>query len=411
MNSSLSNRQNWWIIGLVFVQWVIGYFDKTAVSVLAVPIAKEFHFSPMQMGMALSGFFFGVAAMTPIGGYLADRFGPRLVLGVAMSFWSLFAGVTALAWSLASLVAFRALFGLAEGCFPAASSSAVASLMPIAQRGRAKALLTSGSSIGTAIGSLAVAALATRWGWRSPFVVFGTLGVINAVLFARISRPMRKVADTEFQGAAAEGRWAVVLHSPLAWVLTATQFGVGFFTWGLFQWMPTYWMQVKDLSLSTASMISAASTMVAFFSMIGSGMVSDKISGKEGKFVSLLLFIAIVATCLTWYLPQIVWDAIFFGIAQIASLTCAPLLGIVVLKRMRSSLAGTATGMTNFGQQLAGVVAPTVMGIAIERAGGSYWMVFALVIGVMAIAACVSLAIDRAAPERVRVSAEQAQEA
>ncbi|QGZ67027.1 MFS transporter [Paraburkholderia acidisoli] len=406
MNAEDSMRRNWWIIALIFVQWVIGYFDKTAISVLAVPIAKAFHFTPTQMGAVLSGFFLGFAAMTPIGGYLADRFGPRLVLGTVMSLWSIFTGMTGLAWSLSSLVVFRALFGLAEGSFPAASSAAVAHLVPREQRGRAKALLTSGASLGTAIGSIAVAAVASRWGWQSPFVLFGALGVVNTLLFLLISRSMRRASDTASSTVVGEGRWSIVLRSPLAWVLAATQFGVGFFAWGLFQWMPTYWIQVKGLSLSSASLITAASTMLAFFAMIGTGMVSDKINGKEGKFVFVLLLVTIAATSLTWYVSQVTWGIVFFSIAQIALSSCAPLLAIVVLKRMKTSLAGTATGMTNFGQQLAGVIAPTVMGFAIETTGGPYGMVFTLVMAVLALAACASLMIDRVAPEGIRAGAQ-----
>jgi len=407
MNGDQTVRRNWWIIALIFVQWVIGYFDKTAISVLAVPIARESHFSPSQMGIVMSGFFVGFAVTTPIGGYLADRFGPRVVLGTVMLLWSIFTGMTALAWSLSSLFMLRALFGLAEGSFPAASSSAIARLVPREQRGRAKALLTSGSSLGTAIGSIAVAAIESHWGWRSPFALFGAIGVVNTILFVLVSRPMRKAAETTSSAEVKEGRWALVLRSPLVWVLAATQFGLGFFAWGLFQWMPTYWIQVKGVSLSTASMISAASTLVSFAAMIGTGMVSDRITGKEGKIVFTLLLVTIVATCLTWFASQVMWGVVFFSIAQIALSSCAPPLAIVVLKRMKTSLVGTATGMTNFGQQPAGIIAPTVMGFAIEKTGGSYAIVFSSVMGVLALAACASLAIDRAAPEHRCANARQ----
>lgn len=187
--------RNWLIVWVIFIQWLIGYFDKTAISVLAVPIEKEFGFSKPEMGMVLSGFFLGFAVMVPIGGYLADRFGARRVLFTVMILWSIFTGLTVLAWSLVSLIILRAIFGAAEGSFPAASSAAIAQLMPIDKRGRAKALLTSGATLGTGLGAFLVAWIASMTGWRTPFIIFSVIGIVTSLAFLVVSGPMSAPAN------------------------------------------------------------------------------------------------------------------------------------------------------------------------------------------------------------------------
>lgn len=186
-----------------------------------------------------------------------------------------------------------------------------------------------------------------------------------------------------------------VLRSPLVWLLAATQFGVGFFAWGLNSWLPSYWVQVKGLQLTGAGLATAIPNLVAFFAMIAVGFLADKTAGKEGRFISGFMLVTIIATALTYSASSVVQGVLYVGIAQVAISACAPLLAIVVLKRMSSAVAGTATGLTNFGQQFAGVIAPTVMGYAIELAGGSYGVIFALVIGILAVCALISLLIDR----------------
>ncbi|MDR5756320.1 hypothetical protein QCE88_05040 [Caballeronia sp. LZ035] len=51
-----------------------------------------------------------------IGGWSADRYGPRLALTMSM-LWSLFCGLTAATVGLASLLAVRIAFGMGEGPF------------------------------------------------------------------------------------------------------------------------------------------------------------------------------------------------------------------------------------------------------------------------------------------------------
>jgi MFS family permease len=404
--AGMSLRRSWLIIGVIFVQWLIGYFDKTAMSIIAVPVSKEFGFSPSQMGMVLSAFFLGFAVMTPVGGYLADRYGARRVLMVIIVLWSVFTGLTALAFSLVSLIIIRALFGAAEGSFPAASSVAVAEVVPQRHRGKAKSLLVSGSSLGTAVGAYLIASLAGAWGWRSGFIIFAVLGVLLSVVFWKVSKPMPLPVRTSHQTAGELSLKSLLRHS-FIWKLVAMQFGVGIFVWGMGQWMPTYWVQEKGLELTSAGIATAIPNLAAFVAMISVGALVDKWPGFEGKLIAGLMAVAIVFVYLTYIAETVPMGIAFLSVAQVAATSCAPLLSIIVLKRVRRAVTGTATGIGNFGQQFAGVLAPTIMGFAIQ-ATHSFVAVFGIVMAVMAAALVVALTADRSRLGSLSIAEDEA---
>ena len=67
------------------------------------------------MGLVFSAFSLGYALAQVPGGWLADRWGPRLALAAVVTVWSALTALTGAAWSLVSLVVIRFLFGIGRG--------------------------------------------------------------------------------------------------------------------------------------------------------------------------------------------------------------------------------------------------------------------------------------------------------
>src|SRR5690242_12298580 len=97
MNKKKNYR--WTILTMLFLAMIINYIDRAALSIAMPFITQEYHLTPSEKGMIFSSFFFGYALFCFIGGYLADRFGPKRVLTWSMSFWSVLCGSTALAFN------------------------------------------------------------------------------------------------------------------------------------------------------------------------------------------------------------------------------------------------------------------------------------------------------------------------
>jgi ACS family glucarate transporter-like MFS transporter len=168
---------------LIFVTFTLAwllYIDRIAISTAKGSITGAFHLSDTQFGWILSAFALGYALSQIPAGAIVDRFGPRLVLALIVAVWSLFTGLTGLAFSFVSLLIIRTLFGMAEaGAWPACAR-AFYSWLPPGERGFAKSVNMSGSRLGSAFALPAVAWLITALGWQAAFGVLAAAGLIWA---------------------------------------------------------------------------------------------------------------------------------------------------------------------------------------------------------------------------------------
>ena len=82
---------------LAAVAVFICYMDRVIISVAIIPMASDFGWSPEQMGRVLSSFFVGYLLTQVAGGWLAERYGGKIVLGFGVVFWSLFTMLTPIA--------------------------------------------------------------------------------------------------------------------------------------------------------------------------------------------------------------------------------------------------------------------------------------------------------------------------
>src|SRR5436190_12528924 len=110
----LSKRQSTVGFVLLYLAFLISYVDRAAISLALGQIGKDYNLPASDLGIIISAFFVGYAAMQIPGGWLADRFGSKLVVVAAIAMWSVFTVTTSLAWSLTSLIAIRLIFGLTE---------------------------------------------------------------------------------------------------------------------------------------------------------------------------------------------------------------------------------------------------------------------------------------------------------
>ena len=76
---------------------VMGYFNRTIMSISGPEIIKEFSLSETQMGSIYSAFILSYALLMIPGGHLADRLGPRIVIAFMGLGSALFTGLTAVA--------------------------------------------------------------------------------------------------------------------------------------------------------------------------------------------------------------------------------------------------------------------------------------------------------------------------
>ncbi len=382
-------------LAILFLAWTFGTLDKTAINVASISISKEFGLNTSQIGLMMSSFFISYSFMSLMGGYLADKFGSKRIVTTIIVLWSIFTCLTGTVWSFTSLIAVRFMFGACEGGFPSASSVTIAELFSKEKRARAKSFLVSSSAIGYALGTLIVSRLMVGRGWRSAFYFFGICGLIISAAFFIVSRSSRHEGEKVKNENITKTPLKEVLKIPIVWKLTIMQFSIGVFMWGMNSWMPSYWIKVRHLDMVTMGKLSSIPWIITFVCMNFSGWILDKLmAGRERVFLCITFAITVIFTYLMYTSDTVQLAVFYLTITTVAIGVSSTAIFVIPLKYTKKESIGTATGILNFGQQLAGILAPSIMGYMITIFNGSYSAVFLFVIFTVAISFIISLTIN-----------------
>jgi len=166
-----------------FLLSVLLYVDRACISAAKTPISRDLELTDQEMGWVLSAFALGYALCQTPAGMLADRFGPRWILTIIVTFWSAFTGLTGAVSGFISLVVTRFLFGIGEaGAFPSIARASY-NWIPVREQGVVQGINFSGGRLGAALALPAVAAMIDAFGWRASFATLMVIGFAWAILW------------------------------------------------------------------------------------------------------------------------------------------------------------------------------------------------------------------------------------
>lgn len=353
------------ILTALFAAWIVSYIDRGVITLALSQMGQDMSLDASALGIVLSSFFVGYALMQIPGGWLADKFGSRKVIVVAILFWSLFTGLSGAAWSLASLLVIRFLFGIGEGAYPSASTKAISDYFSTEKRTKAQTTMMSSNALGGAIAPIICTPLLLWLGWRHTFLAISLLGVVLVIWFLYITRGSSHKKGASSLPKAEKGVYKELLRNRTLWKVMALFFFANIASWGLSSWMPTYLIEAQGIDLKAAGLVSAIPAVIAALGMLVSGRIIDRI-GARAKYV--------VTACLFMYALFLFLVTRAGGLAEIMlCMSLAMAFGSFTLsfvftlphRLMKQRVVGTAFGMINFGGQAAGILSPAIMGFLI----------------------------------------------
>ncbi|MDR7314916.1 MFS transporter [Brevibacillus nitrificans] len=112
-----------------------------------------------------------------------DRMFINIAIVPTILVFSLFAGLSGVAWSVTSLLVIRFIFGLGEGAFPGAATKLMSENVAPEKRTRTQSVLLVAITLGGFVASLGGAYFITQIGWRNTYLSLGILGVILALMY------------------------------------------------------------------------------------------------------------------------------------------------------------------------------------------------------------------------------------
>jgi SHS family lactate transporter-like MFS transporter len=164
-----------------FFGWMLDAFDFFLVVFCLTAIAKEFQKSDSTLALSLSL----TLAFRPVGalifGMLADRFGRRGPLMLALVFYSIIEILSGLAPNYTCFLVLCALFGIGMGGEWGVGTSLAMEAAPKKKRGLLSGILQQGYSAGYLLAALCYIAVFPRFGWR-PLFFLGGLPALLALL-------------------------------------------------------------------------------------------------------------------------------------------------------------------------------------------------------------------------------------
>jgi ACS family D-galactonate transporter-like MFS transporter len=361
------------IVILIGVSILINYIDRGNLSTAATLVKKELHISPSQLGFLLTAFFITYVPMQPLVGWLVDRFTASRVLVAGFIIWSLATVLSGFAEGFAWLFACRLLLGVGESVSFPSMAKIFAENVSERHRSLANGIAQAGLAFGPAFGVFFGGMLIAAYGWRPFFIAFGFVSLLWVAAWMLLTKG--HVHHSDASQVAGAPSMKVILREPSLWGASLGHFCANFVLYFQLTWIPYYLVNQRHWSLPQMAAIAGTAYLLAGISCILSGTIADRIirGGAPASFVRKATFAlgaAGVATGLIGCGHSSDFGSELWLMFAGASSGFLGLNTYVVGQVMAGPTAtGRWVGIQNTLGNIAGLIAPSLTGILVERTG------------------------------------------
>lgn len=269
-----SNRA--YVLFILVVVYTFNFIDRQIIGILAVPIKADLGLTDTQLGLmgglAFALFYTGLGIPVAM---LADRFSRTWIMTVALAIWSLMTAASGLATNFWQLFAARLGVGVGEAGGVAPAYSLISDFFPPNQRARALSIYSFGIPIGSAIGIVFGGIIASMLDWRIAFFIVGLAGVILAPIFRMtIKEPPRGGFDRQREDSAPPSLKTILRtlsRKPSFWLVSVGASCSSMMGYGLFFWLPSFFVRSFEMTLLNASLYYGAVLLVGGLAGIWAG--------------------------------------------------------------------------------------------------------------------------------------------
>jgi len=382
MTDRTFSRRRWILFGVLALMYILVYFYRVSLAVVAGDISRELQLTPQQLG-SLAGILFYVYAVAQIPlGPMIDRLGSRLVISGTGLLTAAGGILFSQADSLAAAMTARILIGIGTASVLMATFTVFSHWYSKQEFGRVSGFMVAVGNLGNLGGTAPLALAVAAVGWRSSFLVIGILQVAVTLLVFGIVRDRPPLSREEqpappsIEKTGMMAAWRTIFGSRDFWLL-----GIIAFAWygnylalqGL--WGGPYLMEVLHLTRAE----TGQTLMFTSIGFIAGSTVTDTIarrffrSYKRTLLAGQLALALLMTAFLGWaeLLPRPLLMAIFFAIGLAVS------SGVMIYPIIRAMfpvrIVGTALTSLNFYVLMGAATVQQTMGLIVgsfERTAG-----------------------------------------
>jgi sugar phosphate permease len=385
-------------LAMLVLAGCVNYIDRATLAVANPLIRQDMGLSIADMGYLLSAFLWSYAFAQLPTGAMVDRLGPRLLLTLGLSLWSLAQMLGGFVQSFGQFFGARILLGIGEAPqFPTGARVARDWFNP-RDRGLATGVFNCASTLGTAIAVPLLTILMLTFGWRWMFGIMGIAGLLVAVLWYTVYRNPQDVSLTAEENAyrtqgdppnqrtkVTFAEWKQLFRFRSTWGMILGYFGCIYLTWIYTAWLPGYFEIERHMSVKYTGWAASIPFAWGVVGGVLGGYLADFLVRrgvspmKSRKYPAAIALLGTSACTLAAAYVESNTLAIVFISASLflvyVTSTCAWALSSVAAPTNCTASIGA---MQNFGGYLGGALAPTVTGLIVQGTGS---FVGALVVG------------------------------
>ena len=352
MNAKGKLHYGWIVIFMGLLTTIAAHgFGRMSYTIILPAMKDGLQFNYTQLGLLGTGNFIGYLTMAIIGGFLAARYGTRVVITFALMLMGLTMILTGLAQSFGFAFAMRLLTGLGNGASFVPAMTLGSAWFAVQKRGFATGIVSAGIGIGTLISGLIVPPILQAFGpngWRFSWYILGAaVLVISGVVFLFVrSRPEEKglsqvgTAETEPVASASAGpqkaaslQWTDIIKMGSVWYLGLVYFfyGSSYIIYMVF--FAAYLVKEMGFTQEAAGGLWALVGGLSIFCGVIWGGISDKLGRSKGAALAYLalglsfIIFALVKTAFGYYLSAIIFGLTAWSIPTIMAAAAGDFVG------------------------------------------------------------------------------------
>ena len=271
-------RTAWLVVALLVPVALLNYLDRQMLASMKSSMVADIPSiaNKADWGIVLGSFKWVYALLSPVAGYIADRFSRRWVIAASLFTWSATTWLTAHVTTFHELIASRAIMGISEAFYIPAALALVTDYHVGPTRSRAVGLHQVGIYAGLILGGFAGhVADAPDFGWRWAFTACGVIGVIYSVplllLLRDAPRSMEQTSSQSPRSAVAE------LLGNRNFILLVLYFTLPAIAgWVVKDWMPDILKEKFHLGQGKAGVVAMFVHPASILGVVLGGFLADR---------------------------------------------------------------------------------------------------------------------------------------
>ncbi|MCL2769200.1 MAG: DHA2 family efflux MFS transporter permease subunit, partial [Solirubrobacterales bacterium] len=410
----------WVVSGVVILGMIMSILDTTIVNVALDTLGRDLHSPISQVQWVITGYMLALAAVIPVTGWAARRFGAKRVYMSSLVLFTAGSAACGLSGSLATLVVFRVLQGVGGGMIMPVAQLIMAQVAGPKRMGRVMGVVAMPAMLAPILGpvvggvilqglhwswiffvNVPVGAVAFALGWRLlPHTDSGEAGRLDLVGLALMPTGAAalvyglsqlgsgaSIGSLEVLGPAIGGVLLLVafcLHAlrakrPLLDIrlyanrvfagASLTTFGLGAALFGAMILVPLYYQNVRHLSVIDTGLLNGPQGIGALVAMPIAGRLTDRFGGGRIAIIGVsLLCLSTVPMAFVGAHTSIVLISVVLLVRGVSiGMSFMPAMS-AAFAAMRPEQLSDATPQMNVLQRLGGAIGTAVLAVVLQRA-------------------------------------------